>query len=227
MREEEGGGPRLTEALTGLCQAQVLLILTHRHAPLLAVSIVPLLYARCEAGSRKNYEGVGRESFQLSAQWRSRVALRARADAWRVAPSTRTHPPHTEPQVIEEFVVLGVGGWSQSGGGEAAERSLGEELRQHPSILKDFRAMFDSCANMSGASERLVGDEGQFTVKGVRYMVVRRTWNSFCMVSKFRREGLVVCSLPAGMLLVCAFRRPALAQKVVPAVEGVCSLLWR
>ena len=49
------------------------------------------------------------------------------------------------------------------------------------------------------------GDVGALTVKSVKYIVVRRTWNSVCMVSKFRREGIVICSLPAGMLLVCAF----------------------
>lgn len=49
----EEPGARLTEALTGLCQAKVLLMFTHHHAPLLAVSIVPRIFARCEAGSRK------------------------------------------------------------------------------------------------------------------------------------------------------------------------------
>lgn len=128
-------------------------------------------------------------------------------------------------------MVLGGGSWSKSGGGEAAERSLEQELLQQPSILMDLRVLFDSSSNMSGAHEQQFpsenGDVGALTVKSVKYIVVRRTWNSVCMVSKFRREGIVICSLPAGMLLVCSFRRPALAQTVVPAVEKVCSLLWR
>lgn len=56
---------------------------------------------------------------------------------------------------------------------------------------------------------------------------VRRTWNSLCMVSKLRREGLVVCHLPAGMLLCCSFKRPVLAQSAVNAVEKACEILWR
>jgi len=135
-------------------------------------------------------------------------------------------------QVLEEFVLLGGGGWSTSGGGKAGAEglehgSLEHEFRQNPSMLKDFRMLFDSSADMSGASEHLDGGAASFTVRGVRFLVVRRTWNSFCMVSRFRRQGLVVCSLPAGMLLVCAFRRPVLAQQVVPAVEDVCGMLWQ
>eukprot|EP00290_Baffinella_frigidus_P045970 CAMPEP_0180411982 /NCGR_PEP_ID=MMETSP0989-20121125/44293_1 /TAXON_ID=697907 /ORGANISM="non described non described, Strain CCMP2293" /LENGTH=52 /DNA_ID=CAMNT_0022416409 /DNA_START=67 /DNA_END=225 /DNA_ORIENTATION=- len=48
---------------------------------------------------------------------------------------------------------------------------------------------------------------------------------TLCAVSKERREGVVVCSLPAHMLLFAAFRRPWVAQLVVPRVEAVSDLL--
>jgi len=125
-------------------------------------------------------------------------------------------------QMIDEFALLG-GGWIQAGSkgepDQGGSVSLEHELRQRPDLSNHFSALFNSVL--------ADGADAAFTVRGERFLVVRRTWNSFCMISKFRRNGIVVCHLPAGMLLVCAFSRPVLAQQAVPAVESVCALLWR
>ena len=124
---------------------------------------------------------------------------------------------------------------------DAHNSSLADELRQRPDMISGFRNMFNVGTMYDGGARTVTKDmveehEGAkgessggsaFTVRGERFLVVRRTWNSCCMVSKFRREGLVVCHLPAGMMLVCSFRRPVLAQQAVLAVEKVCALLWR
>ena len=108
--------------------------------------------------------------------------------------------------------------------------SLEEHLRARPDTLRGFSGLFAADvggADSAGGEEGLDGDSGAFTVRGQRFVVVRRTWNSLCMVTKFRREGLVVCHLPAGMLLCCSFKAPVLAQQAVNAVEKACEALWR
>jgi len=135
-------------------------------------------------------------------------------------------------QVIEEYAISAGGGEWRHGGGKPgnARANLEDELR--PETVRAFRALFDvdlsgseavTGVNMSARGDMLTT---AFTMWGKRLLVVRQTWNSFCMVSKYRREGVVVCHLPAGMLLVCTFCRPMIPQTVVPAVEKVCQLLW-
>jgi hypothetical protein len=128
--------------------------------------------------------------------------------------------------VIEEFVITARGGsWFQSGGrAGGACASLEEHLRARPDTLRGFSRLF--AGDVGGAG--LDGAHSTaFTVRGQRFLVVRRTWNSLCMVTKWKREGLVVCHLPAGMLLCCSFKAPVLAQQAVNAVEKACEALWR
>jgi hypothetical protein len=136
--------------------------------------------------------------------------------------------------VIEEFVITARGGsWFQSGGRAGRVcTSLEEHLRARPDTLRGFSGLF--AADVGGAQDSAGGEEGldgahpgAFTVRGQRFVVVRRTWNSLCMLTKFRREGLVVCQLPAGILLCCSFKAPVLAQQAVNAVEKACEALWR
>ena len=150
--------------------------------------------------------------------------------------------------MIEEFAIVGgVGGWCQAGGcvGHSGRKSLEQELRDRPDLLRGFSTMFDSGLSDSIPKAAMTESEGAFpqeasssllkrtsdgaafTLRGVRFLVVRHSWNSLCMVSALRREGVVVCHLPAGMMLVCTFRRPVLAPQAVLAVEQVCSSLWQ
>ena len=143
--------------------------------------------------------------------------------------------------MIEEFVIIGNAGWCQAGGCCDRPHSLEHELRQRPDMIDAFGLLFHARLTASGqvpAEQSMVsqpeGLEGSsspaamaFVVRGVSFHVVRHTWNAVCLVSKFRREGLVICHLPAGMLLVCSFRRPVLAHQAIPAVEKACELLWK
>ncbi len=139
--------------------------------------------------------------------------------------------------MIEEFAnsVGRVGGWCQA------------ELSQRPDLIHGFSTMFDSGLSeadsipkaamtesegafpeeASSSLLKLTSDGTAFTLRGVRFLVVRHFWNSLCIVSEWRREGVVVCHLTAGILLVCTFRRPVLAPQAVLAVEQVFSSLWQ
>ncbi len=135
---------------------------------------------------------------------------------------------HVHPQqVIQEFVIsVGrVGGWYQVGGsvGHNGHKSLFQELRERPDLIHGFSTKFDSglceadsipktvmTENESAFPEevssnlfKFKSDGAAFTLRGVCFLVVWHFWKSLCIMSKLRREGVVVYHLSRGMLLVC------------------------
>ena len=97
-------------------------------------------------------------------------------------------------KTIEEYVLLATSGWSQAGGRpsklpERSETALSQELAARPDLQSELRALFDVAAN-AGAPEPAAGADAErqqfpssVVVRDVKYMVVRREWNSVCLVS--------------------------------------------
>ena len=97
-------------------------------------------------------------------------------------------------KTIEEYVLLATSGWSQAGGRpsklpERSETALSQELAARPDLQSELRALFDVAAN-AGAPEPAPGADAErqqfpssVVVRDVKYMVVRREWNSVCLVS--------------------------------------------
>ncbi|CAM9675226.1 unnamed protein product [Discosporangium mesarthrocarpum] len=67
---------------------------------------------------------------------------------------------------------------------------------------------------------------GLLTCKGQRYRVFGGTPRGIYAVGPNRKGGIIVRSLPGSGVMVIMYRRPYLAQQVVPPVERFIDVLW-
>jgi hypothetical protein len=63
------------------------------------------------------------------------------------------------------------------------------------------------------------------TLRDQKLIVVKKSLCTLCAVSERRKLGLMVGNLPANLVLAATFKRPAIAQQVLPEFERVCSLV--
>jgi hypothetical protein len=97
-------------------------------------------------------------------------------------------------------------------GGEAQDAETLSGLQQQHQITKIFNG-----DDIHDCPSVLLGDQ--------KLILVHKTLCTFCAISERRKLGLVVGNLPANLVLAATFRRPAMAQQVMPEFERVCALV--
>ncbi len=96
-------------------------------------------------------------------------------------------------------------------GGDAQDAETLSGLQQ-----RQISSIFDG-GEIHDCPSVLLGDK--------KLILVNKTLCTFCAMSERRKLGLMVGNLPANLVLAAAFRRPAIAQQVMPEFERVCALV--
>ena len=128
-------------------------------------------------------------------------------------------------KVIEDFVILTTGGRIML---SRPNTDLEKEMQANVQLVNKLSQAF-SCIelDLDKSSSQSSSYLHSFDLLSKRFVVIRRTLNSFCAVTRNRSEGVIIHNLPARMILVCTFCRPNLPQIVVPEVEKACELICK